>query len=119
MMVALSFNEDIVPLTSSSKQSAPLNLFLECAYVDRFRRLNWRSLNKRNRDSELETFHSLILWTSTALQRQQQLLLVQLLELPLELLINLYNVLIFILTLATPETNARSKPGGTKQSTRM
>ena len=36
MMVALSFNEDIVPLTSSSKQSAPLNLFLECAYVDRF-----------------------------------------------------------------------------------
>ena len=112
--------EDLWPLDAKS-------IYKFCHWLwspwDRCRRLNWHSLNKRNRDSELETFHSLILWTSTALQRQQQLLLVplleQLLEQPLELLLNLHNVLTFISTLATPETDARSKPGGTKQSTQM
>ena len=73
MMVALSFNEDIVPLTSSSQQSAPLKLFLDCAFVDRYvlktgfstklvgDLTGTRLLNKRNGDSELNTFHSLIL----------------------------------------------------------
>ena len=73
MMVALSFNEDIVPLTSSSQQSAPLKLFLDCAFVDRYGLkmgfstkfvgdlTGTRLLNKRNRDSEVVAFHSLVL----------------------------------------------------------
>ena len=37
----------------------------------------------------------------------------------LELLFNLYNVPTFVLALATPGTNTRSKPGDTQQSAQM
>ena len=58
---------------------------------------------------DLRFYEVLILWTSAVLR---------LLLLLLEQLYNAYNVPTYILAPASPGTNARSKTGGTQQSTR-